>query len=573
MAPINRTPENHAEATEPGNGLSTDRLMRTLLKLIVTAGGHHPDLARRIRNVALLARRNPNDDSLPGLLDQVVELIIARGRTPAAGDTTSAKLAELLGKQPPVGEYVEQIRFLRSRLRDASTPDEIDRALHELVSLINNLTQRAPKREENPGESSEMAILSVFLDELRMPDDAQPALNSVRERFDRTLTRSAQIEVARLLARTISTFVSPPADSDSAPREDPLVLARDQIHHLIETLTLPPSFSEDKQLLSQQLDAAMKSDEIRQVVQRLVDLLNKARSSSQREINELSGFLKLMTRRMEEFKGQIAKSGEIHDETLASANSLQQEMAEKVADIRELVDEESDLLTLKPAMMDQLVGLESSLDIFVRAEQVRHGDASTQMELVVARLRELESETQRLRSDLEEQHVLTLLDPLTGVLNRLGYTESIGREFERWRRHGGHLSLAMCDLDHFKSINDNYGHAAGDKVLASVAALLRQQIRNCDVLCRMGGEEFAVILTETSVEGAQIAGEKLRASVAGSKFRFKNSPVPVSISVGVAEFGPEDTIEDVYERSDRALYLAKHQGRNRCCSERELDPP
>ena len=92
-----------------------------------------------------------------------------------------------------------------------------------------------------------------------------------------------------------------------------------------------------------------------------------------------------------------------------------------------------------------------------------------------ARLRELEAETQRLRNDLEQQHVLTLLDPLTGALNRLGYTESMGREYARWRRYGGQLSLAMCDLDLFKRINDDYGHAAGDKVLTSVAGLLRQQ--------------------------------------------------------------------------------------------------
>ena len=169
-----------------------------------------------------------------------------------------------------------------------------------------------------------------------------------------------------------------------------------------------------------------------------------------------------------------------------------------------------------------------------------------------------------------------MLDPLTGALNRLGYTESMGREYARWRRYGGQLSLAMCDLDLFKRINDDYGHAAGDKVLTSVAGLLRQQIRNCDLLCRLGGEEFAVILPETALEGARIAAEKLRANVAASKFRFKNSPVPVTISIGVAEFHAGDTIEDVFERADRALYMAKHQGRNRCQSERDLrpeDPP
>jgi diguanylate cyclase len=163
------------------------------------------------------------------------------------------------------------------------------------------------------------------------------------------------------------------------------------------------------------------------------------------------------------------------------------------------------------------------------------------------------------------------MDPLTSVFNRMGYNEGIGREFARWKRYGGELSLLTFDLDFFKSINDSYGHAAGDKVLASVAALLRKQIRQCDVLCRLGGEEFAVILPETNVYGAAAIADKLRASIASSQFRFKDQPVPVTVSIGAAEFRGADTQEDVFERADRALYLAKKGGRNRCCTELELD--
>ena len=130
--------------------------------------------------------------------------------------------------------------------------------------------------------------------------------------------------------------------------------------------------------------------------------------------------------------------------------------------------------------------------------------------------------------------------------------------------------IAVIDLALFKDINDDYGHSAGDKVLSTIARQIQGQIRECDILCRYGGEEFVLLLPETSLADALPLLEKLRLYIAGCNFHFQQTPVPVTMSCGVAEFHKDDSIEDVFDRADQAMYLAKRSGRNLCRSEDQL---
>jgi diguanylate cyclase (GGDEF)-like protein/hemerythrin-like metal-binding protein len=151
-------------------------------------------------------------------------------------------------------------------------------------------------------------------------------------------------------------------------------------------------------------------------------------------------------------------------------------------------------------------------------------------------------------------------DALTGLLNRLGFNGAFSREFERARRYHQPLSVVILDLDHFKRVNDEHGHAAGDKVLAGVARLLESSVRESDVIARWGGEEFVVVAVMTEERGAAQLAEKLRARMAAAE------PGPsgaVTGSFGVAELKPGDSIEGLLHRADQALYRAKNGGRNR----------
>ena len=158
---------------------------------------------------------------------------------------------------------------------------------------------------------------------------------------------------------------------------------------------------------------------------------------------------------------------------------------------------------------------------------------------------------------------LSVTDPLTGVENRRGFMVQLERLHARQRRHGHPLSVLMFDLDWFKLVNDRHGHAVGDEVLKHVTQLVGQRLRRSDHLGRLGGEEFAVLLPDTQLEGARAAADVLCQGVAMQPVMTSVGPVSVTVSVGVAEVELNDRPEDALARADTALYRAKNLGRNR----------
>jgi two-component system, cell cycle response regulator len=163
----------------------------------------------------------------------------------------------------------------------------------------------------------------------------------------------------------------------------------------------------------------------------------------------------------------------------------------------------------------------------------------------------------------EEIYRLMTLDGLTQLHNRRFFQEAMEREFARSKRYGHPFCLVLFDLDHFKRINDTYGHLAGDDVLRRVGSLVATKVRTNDIVARVGGEEFAVILPEGDRMGGVALAEKLRKMIAGERFEHEGTTIPVTISLGVAAFSPElETHADLYKAADDKLYEAKRNGRN-----------
>ena len=164
----------------------------------------------------------------------------------------------------------------------------------------------------------------------------------------------------------------------------------------------------------------------------------------------------------------------------------------------------------------------------------------------------------------DEIYRMTTVDGLTQVFNRRYFEDALERELSRSRRYARALSLLMLDIDHFKKINDTWGHLAGDAVLKDVASTIRSRTRREDVLARYGGEEFALLLPEIDSTGALALAEKVRALVGRHTFTFDGERIPVTLSVGLTEaVRKTDRPEDVVRRADEKLYEAKQGGRNR----------
>ncbi|MFV9616576.1 MAG: GGDEF domain-containing protein [Gammaproteobacteria bacterium] len=152
-------------------------------------------------------------------------------------------------------------------------------------------------------------------------------------------------------------------------------------------------------------------------------------------------------------------------------------------------------------------------------------------------------------------------DSLTKIYNRLHFADFLDAEIDKVKRYGGKFSIIFFDLDHFKQVNDNYGHLAGDDVLACVTEIVSKANRSADIFARYGGEEFIILAPETDISGALIHAERLRNDIDKHEFKTVRH---ITSSFGVTEFNAEtDSIETLLERVDKALYLAKEYGRNR----------
>lgn len=226
------------------------------------------------------------------------------------------------------------------------------------------------------------------------------------------------------------------------------------------------------------------------------------------------------------------------------------------------------LLTARDAKEHIIAGLEAGADDYL-IKPVHEPE-------LIARLnagRRILALEHSLRVANQTNRILSITDALTGAHNRRYLMEQLPREVERCRRYAYPLSVLMCDLDHFKQINDQRGHAAGDDVLQQFAARAQKSIRsNSDWIARYGGEEFMIVLPETAHSDGMIVAEKIRAIVASAPFPTRAGDAAVTASFGVASTGPNGPdltvkVESLIRAADECLYKSKSEGRNRSCGQ------
>src|SRR5512138_757149 len=227
------------------------------------------------------------------------------------------------------------------------------------------------------------------------------------------------------------------------------------------------------------------------------------------------------------------------------------------------------LLTARDAIEHVVTGLQAGADDYLTKPVVEPE--------LIARLstgKRIVTLERSLRNANEENRRLSITDPLTGAYNRRYLMEQLPREIERGARYGRQLSVIMCDVDHFKKINDTYGHLVGDEVLKWFVQQLNDGVRTCDWVARYGGEEFMIVLVETNVANAAVAAEHLRAQVAATPFPAVAGGLAVTASFGVAGWQgnvPQgSTFDALVARCDEGVYASKAAGRN-CVTARPMD--
>lgn len=177
-----------------------------------------------------------------------------------------------------------------------------------------------------------------------------------------------------------------------------------------------------------------------------------------------------------------------------------------------------------------------------------------------------EQELAKIKKELEKYKMESVTDPLTGLFNRKFMVKKIEEEIERGKRYGSKFSIIFLDIDNFKRINDVYGHIVGDFVLKYLANIIKSELRKVDYAFRYGGEEMVILLSETNLENALKFSERLLEVVRNTIFKYKTEDLKITVSIGVAEFKPGETIEQLIERADMAMLKAKQAGKDRVVS-------
>ncbi|MHA6198203.1 GGDEF domain-containing protein [Pseudomonas wadenswilerensis] len=334
----------------------------------------------------------------------------------------------------------------------------------------------------------------------------------------------------------------------------------DTLLGLLDDLSLPERHRPQAESMRERLEHGLNWYELLPVLDDLAVLMLAITDSGQ---HEFEAYLQQLNERLESFQSHLQEASEGHADNQSAERDLNSQLREQVDGLHSSVQGAADLDSLKHVLEGRLEGLLGTMDEHQHERDKREQEMASRLKGLSERVAHMEQEAQGYREHLEEQRQKALVDPLTGLPNRAAWSERLDLEVADWTEKGGHLLMAILDLDHFKRINDSYGHLAGDKVLKIVANELRKRLRARDFMARFGGEEFVLLIPQTPLAGGLQLAESLRAAVEACPFHFKGERVTITLSVGVTAFRPGERSDAVLKRADEALYRAKHLGRNR----------
>ena len=576
-----------------------DLLRRSLVRSSFAVEGGDPAVERCMQQLRAVLREGDLDDGLSALVPRLESAVLngERERHERVARLIGAlqRLVEQLLALTPPNEVRKSLkRYARQAEKRAAQASELPALLGELAGLqaqtlavqdssekrADGLLQRlfghgqrtlaeqvaeapVPQVAEPHAERTETAQVvcattrrddfdwSLLLDHLPMPaalfDEPEPAA-----------PQEAEAQPAADAALDEGHYALPMMSEQAYSAIAEHVQAT--LFGLLDDLQLPESHGPQAAALRERVERGLNWYELVPVLDDLAVLMRAATSESQREFEN---YLQSLNERLSTMQDNLSAAHEGVAQSQEAARVLDDELRQHVGGLRHSVLEANDLASLKQAVRTRLDGLLATADAYQQRHSQHENQLGERLQQLVGRVTSLEQAASGLRQRLEEQRQLALVDTLTELPNRAAWDERLEVEVARWQRYGGELLLAVLDVDHFKRINDDFGHLAGDRVLKIIAGELRKRLRKTDFIARFGGEEFALLLPHTPLpEGLRLL-DTLRQGIEQCPFHFKGEPVKVTLSGGLGRFAEGETLEQVFERADHALYAAKDAGRNR----------
>ena len=306
----------------------------------------------------------------------------------------------------------------------------------------------------------------------------------------------------------------------------------------------------DKLQIDELLTACLKTISI------IIGNINRERQSAEHFLLKLNDALSSVQQTV---VSSLSSSTELNNKM----QQLNQQIELQISHLGEASERATSLEQLKLLVSEKLSAITGSMREKDQLEQKERQNLLLTLGDMERRLNELETEAVSFKKRITDQNFRSLQDALTEIPNRAAFDERYVLEIKRWQRYKKPLCVVLADVDHFKNINDSYGHSAGDKTLKVIAKTLKLNLRETDFIARYGGEEFIMLFPETSLAELEGPLNVLREKIRKIPFKFKNVSVPITISFGATQFIGKDSSRSAFDRADEALYEAKKAGRDK----------
>ncbi|MCB1850691.1 MAG: diguanylate cyclase [Gammaproteobacteria bacterium] len=570
-------------------------LRRCISRLSLIGDGIDEALDLKLEQLRNRVRGEPDLRLLQQAIEEITSRAEKRGgvRSASSGSTAEKLLLELVSEVDFPKVLAKRAHQLTSVLK-ATTPNP--EALHSAKNLLLEAMRqkgftdqeqrkglfgklfakdgvsadREGEADSNAEKSHHSELLQgkwlflLLLDQLSQSQHQGLALGSLVARAESVVTQQELEKLAIELAQLLFP-------GKAHARYESLPTVEQVLMQLLEQLDLAAELQPRIHGLRKRLIKGLSQADIDPVLEEILQLVEYARACAEQERQAVEKFLLQMTEQLQKLDQEVNSIGDTGQRLIDGGRRMDREMQLQVNHLQNSVEHWADLDQIKITITERLNLIHARLRGQRDETEQLVQEFNQRIDQLSARIGEMEQERIKLHESVEKARSEAFTDALTGLQNRHAFDSRLQQEYLRWSRYGNPLSLIVVDVDYFKKVNDTYGHLAGDKVLSVIGNHLKQATRQVDFAARYGGEEFVVLLPEADLNAAMSVAEKIRRAVEEKPFHAGDNRVVITISCGVSTFREGDGRKTPFERADEALYLAKRTGRNRCCSEHQIE--
>lgn len=439
--------------------------------------------------------------------------------------------------------------------------EKLAAALNQLADIVDSINN--PQGGGKHRRSDPILLILELLQNIHFNAEQRGQLKDICSQLLISAANGHDRDSLSVYIQKLSVLINENFDNINSDTKSSKDASIDQVMTtLLERLAIVQGADSGAQEIQTRVHEGVDKEQWTDTLNDIVTSISGSLKNLEQEKHELENFILKVTEQLGEVTQVISEDQKDHQSDHEDAQSLHRFVQEGMELIEKNFQSTNDLQVLKSEISKNVGDIRGGVDDFAERFNERHEATAERNIKLTEQLSQMEQETQELQVMLQENRTKLLYDALTGVYSRMAYDERIQQELARWTRYQTPFSYVILDIDHFKRINDNYGHNAGDKALKIVAQLMTTYLRKSDYVFRIGGEEFVLLLTSTAAENASTLVQRMRAGIAVSSFHFKGEPVNLTLSAGITETRNGDDVESIYERADKALYKAKNSGRD-----------